>query len=245
MKYFFSSPIQRIHVLKACGVKNYLMSFAVDAKGWKRFDEPGNLQIIDSGAFSAWQKGITIDREEYKNFCLTLPQNYIFINLDKIPKTGADKKEVEQCCEEGYENYLYLKQYIENIMPVFHYQDDEKWLKRYAEDKTLKILGVSPANDTHGTVKREFLRQTYRIIGTGVKTHLLGYSEFWGLCKFPAYSVDSISWRRANVNIEGEKKSVWTNTAMNYLLKEEVRKFMNMESFLTDLWARRGVVWDN
>lgn len=245
MKYFFSSPIQRIHVLKECGVKNYLMSFAVDAKGWKRFQSDENTLLIDSGAFSVFNKtGTRIDREAYKEFCLSLPQNYTFINLDVIPPTGSKQDVIERCCEESYENYVYLKQFIENLMPVYHYGESEAWLKRWVDCKP-RILGVSPDNFTHGTVKREFLRQTYRIIGTGVKTHLLGYSEFWGLCKFPAYSVDSISWRRANVNIEGEKKSVWTNTAMNYLLKEEVRKFMNMESFLTDLWARRGVVWDN
>lgn len=224
-------------------IENLLLSYAVDAKSWKTFDRENANIIFDSGAYSAWSRGAKIDIEAYKNFCLSLPQQYTFINLDVIPITGSSQKDIDICCEQGWENYLYLKKYIKNLLPVFHYGDQMKWLKKYA-DENPALLGVSPANNTHESVKREFLREVYRTIGASVKTHLLGYSSFEGLRLFPAYSCDSISYKKSKVIYNGQKAQFYCNTHMYFLLRDTIRRFLRMEKLVTDLWERRGVVWE-
>lgn len=225
-------------------IENLLLSYAVDAKSWKTFDRQDATLITDSGAFSAWNKGKQIDIEAYKEFCLSMPQHHTFISLDVIPITGSSQKDIDICCEKGYENYLYLKKYIKNLMPVYHFGDKVQWLKKYANENPC-LLGVSPANNTHETVKREFLKQTYREIGASVKTHLLGYSSFEGLRLFPAYSCDSISYKKSKVIYNGQKAQFYCNTNMYFLLRDTIRKFLKMQETVTQLWERRGVVWED
>lgn len=208
MIYYFSAPSNYEHELKENNASAFLLSFAVDSSHWQKFYNPKNPLIIDSGAFSAWNKGRTIDVKEYKKFCLSLPQDCIFINLDVIPKTGSSEADVEKCCMEGYENYLYLKEDIKNIMPVYHYKDKLHWLSKYSE--TSSYIGISPANDTHENIKQAFLDDVFRYINPAIKTHALGYTPALGMRKYPFYSVDSISYKSADMfgNIIIYKKSL-------------------------------------
>lgn len=221
-------------------IENYLLSFAVDAKDVKDFS--GNI-IIDSGAFTVWNKGGTIDIEKYLAFCLTLPQNYTFINLDVIPKTGSGSAEIEIACDKSFENYQYLSSKLPNVLPVYHYGDNLKWLKAYAD--ATDYVGVSPANDTHESVKREFLRTVYKHIDPiQTRTHGLGYSSFDGLTYFPFYSVDSISFKKVQVWIDQKKKTFWANDAMEFLQRRRIQQFLNMEKHITELWKQRGIEWN-
>lgn len=242
MKYFFSSPHQYYKVLNDMQIENLLLSYAVDAKSWKTFYRPNANLLLDSGAYSLWHRGATIDIEKYKDFCLSLPQDYTFISLDVIPQTGSSQKDIDICCEKGYENFVYLKKHIKNIMPVHHTGDRIKWLTKYAGE--CDWLGVSPANDLHENDKRKYLREVYRTIGASVKTHLLGYSSFEGLRLFPAYSCDSISYKKSKVIYNGQKAQFYCNTNMYFLLRDTIRRFLAMEKLVTQLWERRGVVWE-
>ena len=60
MRLYFSSP--RYDVIKAVGHKNVLLSFAVNAKkSYQNYiDEDVNI-LIDSGAFSIYNSGKTVD----------------------------------------------------------------------------------------------------------------------------------------------------------------------------------------
>ena len=65
--------------------------------------------MIDSGAFSVWNKGTTIDLDDYIIYCLKYINsiNYV-VNLDVIPgKPGQrpSKEEVERSAVIGYGNY--------------------------------------------------------------------------------------------------------------------------------------------
>jgi hypothetical protein len=236
MKYFFSSSARAYPLLKELGAKNYLLSFAVDAKEChKMLDE--NV-IIDSGAFSVWNKGGSIDIDDYLYFCKQQPQHWTFINLDVIPETGSTPEDIAVCCEQGYENYLYLKQHLENVMPVYHYGDDIKWLHKFME--TADWIGISPANDTHENVKRKFLKEVFHVVKDKVKTHGLGYSSFEGLTMFPFYSVDSISFKKSKINgtqFWNEDSKLW------FYLRKRIKDFLNMEKNITKLWTLRGITW--
>lgn len=242
MKYYFSSPSSVKKILKECEVKNYLLSFAVDAKEVKHFQDTKEPIIIDSGAFSIWNKGGTVDIEKYIEFGKTLPDNYVFVNLDVIPKTGSSKADIEKCCAEGFENYLYLKQHLKNVLPVYHYGDNVSWLKKFMDHTD--YIGISPANDTHENIKRDFLKEVFSLTRTDFKTHGLGYSSFEGLFMFPFYSVDSISYKRVIVNYKDEKINVRSCSAINFLIRNRIKEFLELETNVTEVWEKRGVIWE-
>lgn len=238
MRYFFSSSSRAYNLLTELGAKNYLLSYAVDAKDCKKI-KPEHTVIIDSGAFSVWNKGGEIDIDKYLKFCLKQPQHWTFINLDVIPKTNSSKQDIEVCCQKGYENFLYLKKHLKNVMPVYHYGDDIGWLHKYME--TADYIGISPANDTHENVKRKFLKEVFYITQDKVKTHGLGYSSFEGLTMFPFYSVDSISFKKSKINgthFWNEDSKLW------FYLRTRIKDFLKMEKEITQLWNLRGIKWD-
>jgi len=239
MRYYFSSSARAYELLKELGARYYLMSFAVDAKQCSKVKDPD--VIIDSGAFSIWNKGGTINIDDYIKFCAKQPKDWIFINLDVIPETGSTASDIEVCCKKGYENYLYICDKLpgRRILPVYHYGDNIHWLKEYM--KHTDYIGISPANDTHENVKREFLRKVFNVTGKEIKTHGLGYSSFEGLTLFPFYSVDSISFKKSNINgtqFWNEDSKLW------FYLRQRIQTFLNMERDITELWSCRGINWD-
>jgi len=240
MKYYFSSPTPRKKELISSGAKRFLLSFAVDGKSVKKhFDNYSDI-IIDSGAFSVWNKGNgKIDIDEYLNFCRTLPETYTFINLDVIPETNSTKKEISKCVEQSFENFKYLTNNLKNVLPVHHYGENLSILDRYLD--YTDYVAISPANDTHENVKRKYLKEIYTHIDySKIKTHALGYSSFEGLKLFPFYSVDSISYARFKIR---DKQFLSSSTLEFYQLKE-IKKFIQYENFITRLWEERGLKYD-
>lgn len=197
MIYYYSAPTNYKKELFDVGVKSFLLSFAVDAGRWEEYYNLDIPLIIDSGAFTAWNSGKQINIEDYKNFCIKLPEDTIFVSLDIIPTTASfDPNETEKCCEQGYENFIYLKRYLKNVLPVYHYKDNIKWLKKYIEHTD--YVGISPANDTQEEVKRLFLDYVFKQLPRNIKTHSFGYTAGEGLKHYPFYSVDSTSWKGAH-----------------------------------------------
>ena len=235
MKYNFSSCAGAIPLLNELGAENLLMSFAVDAKQCHKADNQN--VIIDSGAFSVWNKGISIDIDEYLQFCLKQPKEWTFINLDIIPKKNATAKEIESCCQQGYENYIYLKKHLKNVMPVYHQGEDFKWLHKFIE--TEDYIGIGFGNDRHEKHRREFLAKVFNITKDNIKLHGLGYSSFEGLTLFPFYSVDSISYR--SFNIEGDRFMVCKPLA--FYFRQRIKEFLQLEKEITQLWELRGIKW--
>ncbi len=193
MIYYYSSPSPYKEVLLNLGLKSFLLSYAVDAKkGWVKFINDEIPLIIDSGAFSAWNKGHTIDIKAYLAFCKTLPESCIFVNLDVIPQTGSHSSEVEKCCQQGFENFKFLKEHLKNVLPVYHYKDHIDWAHRYLEH--VDYLGISPANDTVEEVKMAYLDYFFSHVPLTTRTHAFGYTSAFGMRKYPFYSVDSTTW---------------------------------------------------
>jgi hypothetical protein len=174
---------------------SYLFSFATNKEEWREYYQDGKNNIImDSGAFSAWNSGKVIDREEYLRFIKTLPEDVFKINLDVIPRTGATTAEKLKCIEEGFNNFKYLSARVENVVPVHHYGEDISWAKKFLN--FTDYICISPANDTPEAVKQTYFKYIFSELPKGVKTHTLGYSSLDGLSLFPFYSLDSISFKK-------------------------------------------------
>lgn len=246
MKYFFSSPSSCWRPLESCNAKNFLLSFAVDAKSsLHRFAKNGNKIIIDSGAFTVWNKGEgEIDIDEYLEFLNGIDYPVTAVNLDVIPQTGSTHKEVHDCVKRSLDNFKYLQSKSKHeIMPVYHYGEDTWVLEKYME--LSDYIGVSPANDTHENIKRRFFNSVFKTVGTDVKLHALGYSSYPGLLLYPFYSIDSISYKRVVLMIEGQRYGFFASASqLRYLQEKQIKFYMTMEKDVTEVWKQRGISWD-
>lgn len=252
MKYYFSSATgKHLQCLLEQRVTRLLFSYVANPEYIDKIKvlhdtKNGELDmLIDSGAFTVWNKARKeggegkIDVEAYKDFCLQLPQEWTFINVDVIPQTGSTKKEVQKCIDESFENFLYLNDHLPSVMPVYHYGEDKKWLRTYEE--ITDFIGVSPANDTHESVKRRFLAYCYKDWDKKKMYHALGYSSFIGLRHLPLYSVDSITYKRVPVFTGHRRQKYYSHGKLFGLLEKEVRHYLKMEKYFTALWEARGI----
>lgn len=200
MIYYFSAPSNYIKELEENNITAFLLSYTVDGKNMKQYKKYNNV-IIDSGAFSIWNKGAKVNIRDYRNFCLSAQQlinkNWYIINLDVIPNTGANQKDINDVCKQSYENYLFLCEKLNNVLPVHHYGDDYKWMEKYLAHTD--YVCVSPANDTHDDIKIAYLNEIFKKLPDNIKVHALGYTSPSGLKNYPFFSVDSISYKSADM----------------------------------------------
>ena len=166
-----------------------------------------NLPIsLDSGAFTAWSKGIHIDLDEYINFYFE-NQDMIdkVVGLDVIPGRPGYKdipmEEREAAAAKGYENYLYM---IKRGMPkdktvvVFHQGDHFHWLERMRDEK-IPYIGLSPANDRSTPEKMSWLDECMYYVTDSkglplMKWHGFAVTSVPIVRRYPWFSVDSATW---------------------------------------------------
>lgn len=204
------------------GITNRLLTYAYPAEidVWARQngDTPGSL-LIDSGAFSAWNKGKHIDLPKYIEFVhkttdkfTTLNKEVRAVNLDVIPgsvgKTAslnaiygslatinANKQVIEEAAKEGYRNLKIMKS--EGITPihVYHQGEDIKWLHRMVEQTD--YIGVSPANDMPTNSKKRWITSIFEYMykeGITVKTHGFAVWILDIMKDLPWTSCDASTW---------------------------------------------------
>jgi len=207
----------------ASGIKHRLISHAYPGqfKRWLEMNptEPGEI-ILDSGAFSAWNKGEKIDIDDYIESAHEVIEKAAeknkethVVNLDVIPgkvgktkdlnalagskeKMKTNRKKIEKAASQGFEN---MKIMIENgITPihVFHQGEDWKWLDKMIE--YTDYIGISPANDLSQDAKHRWMESVFEYLyknGADVKTHGFAVTALRSIKNLPWYSCDSTTWR--------------------------------------------------
>lgn len=170
------------------------------AKGLRR------LLMIDSGAFSVWNKGSSIDLEGYVDFCKRHPGASCYVNLDVIPGVPNNKRTItptslEDACQRGWNNYQRMLKDLplDKVIPVFHQNENPKWLKRYLDFGT-PYLGISPANDRGTPEKLHWMKSIRPLLfdkdgAPRCKTHGFAVTSFRLMKYWQWYSVDSASWK--------------------------------------------------
>lgn len=147
--------------------------------------------FLDSGAFSAFTRGVTIDLQEYADFVIE--------NKD-ILHTASNLDIIGRGSEEGtYKNQKTLEKMGATIQPVHHARDADKWLQKYmAEGYDYIFLGGMVPETTQ--YLREWLDHmwgTYLTNKDGtpkIKVHGFGLTTGELMWRYPWYSVDSTSW---------------------------------------------------
>lgn len=156
---------------------------------------------LDSGAFSAWKKGTSIDIDEYIVYIkrnLHLLDTYI--NLDVIPGIPNEKrtqKQVEESARKSRDNLLYMKKQGLSPIPVYHWGEDPKWLRLLLEDKEPYVAIGVPGVSRQALIP--WLDRVFTILTDNegkplTKVHGLGVFKPGLMFRFPWYSVDATSW---------------------------------------------------
>lgn len=167
--------------------------------------------MVDSGAFSVHTGNAHTTLEEYAEYINSIADDVdCFAQLDRIPgEFGKPKKaeDYEISANESWEAFLKLRSMVkcpEKILPVSHFGEDTKYLKRMLEwkdenGKLLDYIGLSPANDQSKEDRMIYLQNMFDVIkqssNPNVKTHIFGFTAMDSLAAFPCYSADSISHR--------------------------------------------------
>lgn len=165
-------------------------------------DAPKIKLMLDSGAFSAWKRGVAIDIDEY---CDYIKQHqhllYSYVTLDHIPGKPNVKRtlaEINHSAELSYKNQQYMKKLGLSPIPVFHMGEDFKWLRRYMDDGE-PYIGISPAADLPQPAIRDWLDRAFTVVcdkdgWPKVKTHGFGVASFDLLKRYPWFTADATSW---------------------------------------------------
>lgn len=164
--------------------------------------------FLDSGAYSAWTQGSKIDIQEYIQF-IKENKNVIpvYANLDSI---GSP--------EGTWKNQMIMEEAGLTPMPVFHYGEDPKWLKRILSKKYeyIALGGMVPISTKDLMSWLDMLWSTYLTDDQGMpvcKVHGFGLTSFPLMMRYPWYSVDSTSWvvtgRMGGIYIPKWKNGAW------------------------------------
>lgn len=222
-------------------------------------DSKCNL-FIDSGAFSAWTKGKEIDIDEYIEF-VNNNSDYITVaaSVDKIPgkpKTAevASPEEVSQAAEETWNNYLYMRNKLNNknkLLFTFHVGEPWECLERalsYADDQgKISYIALGGLVGKNKDIQKAFIDKCFKIIKSSnnseVKVHGFGLTRLGYLEQYPFYSADSTSWLMTAINgsifskwgtLTVSDRSLYRNDhAMNKIDagKEEIKSYVNSYGF--------------
>lgn len=224
MKVYFagiSGHKKRLEYLKELGADKLMLTFA-EVKSYNqnmsRFKK-GNFDILfDSGAFSLWRRGISIDIQEYCKY-LTTHSIEKYIVLDKIGSHA-----------ETMVNQKIMEDYGMNPIPVYHLNSPIENLYEICEKYSYVCLGGTVGSNV--SVRLKFFTEVFQHFPNH-KFHGLGLTDMRIVSKFPFYSVDSTTWlcaaKTGNI-LDGDGKQYHAPPEME--LKE---RFSNTIGFFVKL----------
>ena len=224
------------------GVKNRLESFFYLKK------EPPSVRefqshLLDSGGYTARVKGVEIGVETFAAYCNQHGAKLAF-NLDTndIDETLRNQKFLETHAPKTY------------FIPIYHlsdYCERRELLHDFLRYPFIAVGGVAGVGGNK-QIKEAFYKYVFRHTRDRVKVHGLGITDGKSLERYPWYSVDSSSWlsfaRYGNSkNFTDKKMMQYTSRTKHYheLAAMEVQHYLRMQKFITDLWKKRGVVWND
>jgi hypothetical protein len=273
--YFAGNVLKRDPELYAAGIRNRLLTFAdIDEWGkdafayWLRPDLPGKHVFIDCGAYSVLMRGAVIDRDRYCEFARANAANVAALvaldvvgdpvqtaeNLRYMEAQGlspmpvytasAPLAELERLCE----RYRHLA--------IGGMRGREAGVREWQRRHLDRVFAVA----------RRFWP---------VKFHVFGITAQWVLERYPVYSADSsaaivgsgmgrlLLWQRGQfeggtwkdrvrthwdatvADIVGAAPGVKSKSAHLGRTRANVSAQLAFERYLTDLWADRGVTWQD
>ena len=162
--------------------------------------------MVDSGAFTAYTKGVTIDIDDYLRFIEEVGDWVeIFAEVDDVPDpNNMDYSKADT----SWNNYLYMIEHVDpkykhKIIPVFHYGEDFQHLRRMLEfvhddGRHIDYIGLAISLEGTQKVRISWANECRRIIkessNPDVKTHAFGVGVKNVLDHIDVTSTDATSW---------------------------------------------------
>lgn len=156
--------------------------------------------FLDSGAFSAWTKGVEIDLEGY---C-----EYIKRNQDIIENVGgsvlASVLDGIGDPKKTWENQKKMEQLGVTPLPCFHFGEPDEYLAYYIANYSYITIGGmvgKPAPQLQSWL--DYIWSKFLTDSNGVpklKVHGFGLTNIKLMGRYPWYSVDSSSWIQYALN---------------------------------------------
>lgn len=144
--------------------------------------------FLDSGAFSAFTKGIEVDIEAY---CRYIHENADIIEVASVLDGIGDPQLT-------WENQVRMERLGTRPLPCFHYGEDERYLEYYvAHYDYITLGGMVPISTPQLRLWLDRLWERYLTDGAGrprVRVHGFGLTTLSLMERYPWYSVDSSSW---------------------------------------------------
>jgi len=171
--------------------------------------------FLDSGAYSAWSKGVEINLDEYIGFIKQHEQSIeVYANLDVISneETGNEKS-----ARQTWQNQKAMEEAGLDPLPVFHYGEPLKYLKRYIKQYDyISLGGMVPVSNGQliSWLDKLFTKHLTDEQGMPlVKIHGFGLTSLQLMMRYPWYSVDSTSWvitgRTGQIFVPNKKGGEW------------------------------------
>ena len=234
MKLYFAGSFSGVKAprLKELGVQNKLFSYANEKNS--AIEWGSNGLMLDSGAFSVFTKGIEVNIDSLIAF-IKEHKPEAAIQLDVI---GDDEK--------TWSNYRYMREHVPNVLPVIHYKASDEHIKRVVEATDYILLGGLVPLTRQKPKLFAWLDYLYANYGLRhKKIHLLGITTKTVLERYPAYSCDSSSALSINRYPASDPLIRMKQKTEHYtdLYKYGIDEMMNLETYITKLWEKRGIIW--
>lgn len=199
------------------------------------------IMFLDSGAFTFRRTNEVVPLETYAKFVMEYKAQ-ISSSMDVI----GDYKKTD-------DNYKLLRSMGANVTPVMHSNWTKKQIETYVEQHEFILAGgmvpyakqpekLYPFLDTVFSVAKKYWPR---------KIHAFGITGDKILRRYPFYSADSTAWltyAKFGRSLKGE------TPLLNYVgkmdrshdkLRGEAIEMVARAKEWTDLWKRRGIVWDD
>ena len=163
--------------------------------------------MLDSGAYTAWTKGVKIDINKYIDFIHMVRERFMFgsfhvVNLDVIPGSYNRQKNltagnINHAVKTSLKNYRKMKESgIDDVVAVHHYPETLEHLKMILNDEPLYLgLGGVAGSKEKKEIRRWFDKVFQYLDKADFKSpiHGFGVSAPTIIEEYPLSSVDSSS----------------------------------------------------
>lgn len=171
--------------------------------------------FLDSGAFSAWTQGLTIDIQEYITFVKEHKDILeVYANLDVIGIGGKQPNRLT--AEKTLENQKIMEEAGLSPLPCFHFGEPFEFLEYYIANYDYLALGVAGNSGIKLIPWLDECFSKYICDAKGypkVKVHGFAVTSLPLMLRYPWYSVDSTSWimtsRMGSVYVPRYRNGEW------------------------------------
>ena len=268
--YFAGNLLSAEKSMYDAGVRCRLLSFAeIDLWGKDAFEfwienKPPDVRIfLDSGAYGAFTRGITID---IKRYCEYIKEHadklHTVASLDKIGDWRGSARNYDLMRAEGV-----------HPVPTVHMGSPDSELRRIlALEDHIALGGVVGATQNTMSPWLDKCMRTLRDFWPK-KVHIFGVTAQWALERYPFYTADSSAailgggMGRVSAFVEGKvtvmgwqdyAKEFYDGDVMDHIANVRAKKGsahvgrrainvsgqLKLQAHITNVWRKRGIVWE-